>query len=83
MAKERVFIESKYADDYIYMLDRTFYNDDGTTMTAEEYYESLRERILPQYEFVAELDGGYINYYRDDVELKAAYNCYLRNMYLN
>lgn len=77
--KESKLFKTIEGDDILFIMDRTFYNDDGSNMTAEEFFNSLDLEMSPQYEYVGDLDYGYEYYNDDNTELIAAYNYYLDN----
>ena len=78
--QESYIFKTIEGDDMLFIEERTFYNDDGTTMTAEEFFALLDSEMLPQYEYVGDLGYGYEYYNENNTELIAAYNYYLDNL---
>ncbi len=78
-ANERTLYTTINGDDIMSISQRTFYNEDGTSMTAEEFFAKLDSELSNQYEFVGETDYGYEYYNPDNTPLIAAYNYYLDN----
>lgn len=76
---ERTLYTTINGDDMMSISQRTFYNEDGTAMTAEEFFAKLDSELSNQYEFVGETDYGYEYYNPDNTPLIAAYNYYLDN----
>ncbi len=77
--KESAIIKTIQGDDIMSVGKRTFYAEDGTSMTAEEFFAMLDSEMSPQYEFVGNISYGYEYYNDDNTELIAAYNYYLDN----
>lgn len=77
--QESYIFKTIEGDDMLFIEERTFYNDDGTTMTAEEFFALLDSEMSPQYEYVGDLNYGYEYINDDNTELIAAYNYYLDN----
>ena len=77
--QESYIFKTIKGDDILSISKRTFYADDGTTMTSDEFFALLDSEMLPQYEYVGDLDYGYEYINDDNTELIAAYNYYLNN----
>ncbi len=77
--QESYIFKTIEGDDILSISKRTFYADDGTTMTSDEFFALLDSEMLPQYEYVGDLDYGYEYINDDNTELIAAYNYYLNN----
>lgn len=77
--QESYIFKTIEGDDILSISDRTFYADDGTTMTSDEFFALLDSEMLPQYEYVGDLNYGYEYINDDNTELIAAYNYYLNN----
>lgn len=58
---------------------RTFYNEDGTTMTTEEFFDMLDLEMSSQYEYIGDLGYGYEYCNPNNSAIIAAYNYYLDN----
>ena len=77
--QESYIFKTIEGDDILSISERTFYADDGTTMTSDEFFALLDSEMLPQYEYVGDLNYGYEYINDDNTELIAAYNYYLNN----
>lgn len=78
--QETLLFKTINGDDILSISKRTFYADDGTTMTSDEFFALLDSEMSPQYEYVGDLNYGYEYINDDNTELIAAYNYYLDNL---
>lgn len=79
--KERRLLKTIESDDMTYIEERTFYNEDGTTMTGEEFLAMLDSEMSYQYEYLGNLSEGYSDYNGDWNPYISAYNYYLENKF--